>query len=43
VLGTSATPPTVTGDYAIGLEELASMTRDHNIFSLHQCGGVSQL
>ncbi|KAI5578073.1 hypothetical protein BDE02_08G005300 [Populus trichocarpa] len=43
VLGTSATPPTVTGDYAIGLEELASMTRDHNIFSLHQCGGVKGL
>uniref|UniRef100_A0A2K1Z9L6 Calcium-transporting ATPase n=1 Tax=Populus trichocarpa TaxID=3694 RepID=A0A2K1Z9L6_POPTR len=31
------------GDYAIGLEELASMTRDHNIFSLHQCGGVKGL
>ncbi|XP_061985063.1 calcium-transporting ATPase 9, plasma membrane-type-like isoform X2 [Populus nigra] len=31
------------GDYAIGLEELASMTRDHNMFSLHQCGGVKGL
>ncbi|KAH8501917.1 hypothetical protein H0E87_016618 [Populus deltoides] len=31
------------GDYAIGLVELASMTRDHNIYSLHQCGGVKGL
>ncbi|XP_011033032.1 PREDICTED: calcium-transporting ATPase 9, plasma membrane-type isoform X2 [Populus euphratica] len=31
------------GDYAIGLEELASMTRDHNIYSLQQCGGVKGL
>uniref|UniRef100_A0A6N2LPL3 Calcium-transporting ATPase n=1 Tax=Salix viminalis TaxID=40686 RepID=A0A6N2LPL3_SALVM len=37
------TPPTATGDYAIGLEELASMTRDHNISSLQHCGGVKGL
>ncbi|KAJ6317206.1 hypothetical protein OIU76_012867 [Salix suchowensis] len=43
VLGPSATPSTATGDYAIGLEELASMTRDHNISSLQHCGGVKGL
>jgi len=43
VLGPSATPPTATGDYAIELEQLASMTRDHNFSSLQQYGGVSQL
>ncbi|KAF9675091.1 hypothetical protein SADUNF_Sadunf10G0195300 [Salix dunnii] len=43
VLGPSATPPTATGDYAIGLEQLASMTRDHNISSLQQYGGAKGL
>uniref|UniRef100_A0A6M2F9D3 Calcium-transporting ATPase n=1 Tax=Populus davidiana TaxID=266767 RepID=A0A6M2F9D3_9ROSI len=43
VLGPSATPPTATGDYAIGLEQLASMTRDHNFSSLQQYGGAQGL
>ncbi|KAG5237965.1 hypothetical protein OIU76_012782 [Salix suchowensis] len=43
VLGPSATPPTATGEYAIGLEQLASMTRDHNISSLQQYGGAKGL
>ncbi|KAF9676463.1 hypothetical protein SADUNF_Sadunf08G0004600 [Salix dunnii] len=36
-------PPTATGDYAIGLEELALMTRDHDISSLQHCGSVKGL
>ncbi|CAL5439318.1 unnamed protein product [Camellia sinensis] len=40
VLGTTVTPPTPCGDYAIGLEQLASMTRDHNNSALQQYGGV---
>ncbi|KAI9387952.1 hypothetical protein POPTR_010G250800v4 [Populus trichocarpa] len=43
VLGPSATPPTATGDYAIELEQLASMTRDHNFSSLQQYGGAKGL
>uniref|UniRef100_A0A7N0RGP8 Calcium-transporting ATPase n=1 Tax=Kalanchoe fedtschenkoi TaxID=63787 RepID=A0A7N0RGP8_KALFE len=33
-------PPISNGDYGIGLEQLASMTRDHNISALQQYGGV---
>ncbi|KAL6585274.1 Calcium-transporting ATPase 9, plasma membrane-type [Orobanche minor] len=40
VLGTAATPPSPNGDYAIGPEQLASMTRDHNLSALQQYGGV---
>ncbi|KAL6560043.1 Calcium-transporting ATPase 9, plasma membrane-type [Orobanche gracilis] len=40
VLGTAATPPSPNGDYAIGPEQLASMTRDHNLSALQQHGGV---
>ncbi|CAK7323699.1 unnamed protein product [Dovyalis caffra] len=43
VLGPSATSPNATGDYDIGLEQLASMTRDHDFSSLQQCGGVKGL
>ncbi|KAL3579571.1 hypothetical protein D5086_021075 [Populus alba] len=43
VLGPSATPPTATGDYAIGLEQLASITRFHNFSSLQQYGGAKGL
>lgn len=42
VLCPTVTPPTSSGDYAIGLEQLASMTRDHNFSALQQNGGVSQ-
>ncbi|KAL3825024.1 hypothetical protein ACJIZ3_021053 [Penstemon smallii] len=43
VLGTTATPPTPNGDYGIGLEQLVSMTRDHNISALQQYGGAKGL
>ncbi|XP_042966466.1 calcium-transporting ATPase 9, plasma membrane-type-like isoform X2 [Carya illinoinensis] len=42
-IGPTATPSTTTVDYAIGLEELASMTRDHNISALQHYGGVKGL
>lgn len=40
VIGPSATPSTPTGDYGIGLEQLVSITRDHNISALQEYGGV---
>lgn len=40
VIGPSATPPTPNGDYGIGLEQLVSITRDHNISALQEYGGV---
>ncbi|XP_062109949.1 calcium-transporting ATPase 9, plasma membrane-type [Humulus lupulus] len=40
VLGPTVAPPTPIGDYAIGLEQLATMTRDHNVSALQQYGGV---
>ncbi|GMH16066.1 hypothetical protein Nepgr_017907 [Nepenthes gracilis] len=43
VFGASVSPPTPTGDYEIGLEQLASMTRDHNLSALEQRGGVEGL
>ncbi|GAB4841884.1 Calcium-transporting ATPase 9, plasma membrane-type [Ancistrocladus abbreviatus] len=43
VLGASASPPTPTGDYGIGLEQLASMTRDNNLRALEQHGSVKGL
>lgn len=36
-----ASPPRCSGDYGIGSEQLASMTRDHNFSALEQYGGVS--
>ncbi|KAK4427477.1 Calcium-transporting ATPase 9, plasma membrane-type [Sesamum alatum] len=43
VLGTTVAPPSPNGDYGIGLEQLASMNRDHNLSALQQYGGVSGL
>ncbi|KAL9157280.1 hypothetical protein ABFS82_09G132900 [Erythranthe guttata] len=43
VLGTTVAPPSPNGDYEIGLEQLASMNRDHNITALQQYGGVKGL
>ncbi|TXG69533.1 hypothetical protein EZV62_004468 [Acer yangbiense] len=37
------TPPTPSGDYGIGLEQLASITRDHNFSALEHYGGVKGL
>ncbi|KAL3632815.1 Calcium-transporting ATPase 9, plasma membrane-type [Castilleja foliolosa] len=43
VLGTAVTPPSPNGEYGIGLEQLASMTRDHNIAAMQQYGGIKGL
>ncbi|KAM7260123.1 hypothetical protein ACFE04_015864 [Oxalis oulophora] len=43
VTGSPIEPPKPTGDYAIGLEQLASVSRDHNISALQQYGGVKGL
>lgn len=43
VSGTPVTLPGAVGDYAVGLEQLASMTRDHKLSALQQYGGVSYL
>ncbi|XP_057504064.1 calcium-transporting ATPase 9, plasma membrane-type-like isoform X1 [Actinidia eriantha] len=47
VLGSTVTPPTPSGDYSgdfeIGLEQVASMTRDNNNAALQQYGGVKGL
>ncbi|KAK3411186.1 hypothetical protein EUGRSUZ_J03164 [Eucalyptus grandis] len=42
-VGPNATPPTAIGDYGIGLEELASMTRDHKFSALQQYGGATNI
>lgn len=42
ILGTLV-PPAPSGDFGIGLEQLASVTRDHNFSALEQYGGVRQL
>ncbi|XP_062155503.1 calcium-transporting ATPase 9, plasma membrane-type isoform X2 [Alnus glutinosa] len=42
-IGPTATTSTPTGDYAVSLEQLASMTRDHNISALQEYGGVKGL
>ncbi|KAJ0075521.1 hypothetical protein Patl1_34906 [Pistacia atlantica] len=42
-IDTIAPPPTSSGDYGIELEQLASMTRDHNFSALEQYGGVKGL
>lgn len=41
VLGTAVTPPTPSGDFAIEVEQLTAMTRDHNGSALQQYGGAS--
>ncbi|CAL5210477.1 unnamed protein product [Lathyrus oleraceus] len=45
VISPEATPPhqTSLGDYGVGLEELASMSKDQNISALQQLGGVKGL
>ncbi|XP_059456486.1 calcium-transporting ATPase 9, plasma membrane-type-like [Corylus avellana] len=43
VLGPMTSPSTPTGDYSIDLEQLASMTRDHNLSALQEYGGVKGL
>ncbi|XP_024969882.1 calcium-transporting ATPase 9, plasma membrane-type [Cynara cardunculus var. scolymus] len=43
VLGTTVSPPSPSGGYGISLEQLISMTRDHNISAFHQYGGVKGL
>ncbi|KAH9667736.1 calcium-transporting ATPase 9 plasma membrane-type [Citrus sinensis] len=42
ILGTLV-PPAPSGDFGIGLEQLASVTRDHNFSALEQYGGVKGL
>ncbi|KAG4145762.1 hypothetical protein ERO13_D05G114200v2 [Gossypium hirsutum] len=43
VSGTPVTLPGAAGDFAVGLEQLASMTRDHKLSALQQYGGVKGL
>ncbi|KAJ1429225.1 P-type ATPase [Sesbania bispinosa] len=45
VISTAATPatPVAVGDYAVGLEQLASMSKDQNISVLQQYGGIKGL
>lgn len=43
MLGTTVSPPSPVGDYLIGVEQLASMTRDHNFSALQEYGGASHL
>ncbi|XP_073145710.1 calcium-transporting ATPase 9, plasma membrane-type-like [Henckelia pumila] len=43
VLGTAVAPPSPCGGYAIGLEQLAALTRDHNLSALREYGGVQGL
>lgn len=42
VLGTAEAPPSPRGGYAIGLEQLAAVTRDHNLSAVREYGGASQ-
>lgn len=41
--GTSTEAPTPHGEFGVGPEQLASMTRDHNFTALQQYGGVNGL
>ncbi|XWS52308.1 hypothetical protein CRYUN_Cryun11dG0057000 [Craigia yunnanensis] len=43
VNGTAIPHPTPIGDFAIGPEQLASVTRDHNFNALQEYGGVNGL
>ncbi|KAJ4826372.1 Calcium-transporting ATPase 9, plasma membrane-type [Turnera subulata] len=42
-IGPAISSPTRSGDYEIGLEQLASMTRDHNFSALEEYGGAKGL
>ncbi|CAN1780226.1 Calcium-transporting ATPase 9, plasma membrane-type [Linum perenne] len=39
----SVAPPTATGDFGISVEQLSSMSRDHNLEALQEYGGVKGL
>ncbi|OMO53213.1 Cation-transporting P-type ATPase [Corchorus capsularis] len=41
--GTAVPEPTPNGDFAIGPEQLASLTRDHNLNALQEYGGINGL
>ncbi|XP_019456853.1 PREDICTED: calcium-transporting ATPase 9, plasma membrane-type-like [Lupinus angustifolius] len=44
VINTAVTPlPQADGDYAVGLEQLTSMSKDQNVSALQQYGGVKGL
>uniref|UniRef100_A0A2P2MNJ3 Calcium-transporting ATPase n=2 Tax=Rhizophora mucronata TaxID=61149 RepID=A0A2P2MNJ3_RHIMU len=43
VVGPAVAPPTPSGDFGIGLEQLVSVTRDHNFSVLQQHEGVKGL
>lgn len=43
VLGATVSPPTATGAFGIGLEQLTSMTRDNNTSALEQYEGAKGL
>lgn len=43
VISTAATPATPVGDYTVGLEQLASMSKDQNVAALQQYGGIKGL
>lgn len=34
-------PPTPTGDFLIGPDQLVAMSKDHNLAALEEYGGVS--
>ncbi|KAF7837972.1 calcium-transporting ATPase 8, plasma membrane-type [Senna tora] len=42
-LGTTSPPPNPLGDFAIGQDQLVSISRDHNIEALQQYGGARGL
>lgn len=41
VVSAATTPAHPVGDYAVGLEQLTSMSKDQNISALEQYGGAS--
>lgn len=41
--GATVSPPTPTGHFGITLDQLCSVTRDHDIYALEQYGGVKGL
>lgn len=43
MLGTAVSPPSPNGDFLIGVEQLASISRDPNFSALQEYGGASQL
>ncbi|KAM3267793.1 calcium-transporting ATPase 9, plasma membrane-type [Capsicum chacoense] len=43
VLGTEVAPLPLCGDYEIALEQLTSVTRDHDLYALQQYGGAKGL